>query len=141
MGDGTNVHGIGGVFLRSDDPAATREWYRDHLGLTIDAYGTSFSWRRDGDPERSGHTVWSPFDADTDYFGDRGQQFMVNFRVDDLDGLLARLRAAGVTVADEIEELPFGRFAHFVDNEGRRMELWEPIDDVYRREVDGITKS
>ena len=137
----TRVHGIGGVFLRCPDPGATRAWYQRHLGLTVDAYGTSFSWRRNRSPDAKGFTLWAPFDADTDYFGDSGQEFMVNFRVDDLDGLLDRLRADGVEVIGQIEEMSFGRFAHFVDNDGRRVELWEPIDDVYDAEVEGITPS
>lgn len=136
-----HAHGLGGVFFRSSDPDATRKWYAQHLGLVIDEFGTSFSWRRDSRPGHHGHTVWSPFDQETDYFGDRNQQFMINFRVDDLDGLLGRLRGEGVAVVDEVDDQPYGRFVHVVDNDGRRVELWEPVDDEYRNMAEALTES
>jgi catechol 2,3-dioxygenase-like lactoylglutathione lyase family enzyme len=139
--DVPRAHGLGGVFFRCDDPAATRAWYQEHLGMTMDEHGTSFAWRRDGEPKQRGFTLWSPFGADSEYFGDLDQQFMINLRVDDLDGVLARLRAAGVEVADHIDEQPFGRFTHLIDNDGRRVELWEPIDTEYEDIADGITPS
>lgn len=133
------VRGIGGVFFRSSEPGTTREWYRQHLGLRTDDYGTNFAWRRADDPQRFGYTQWSPFAADTDYFGAGDQQFMVNYRVDDLGALLERLRAADVEVVGEVQEESYGRFAHIVDVDGRRVELWEPVDDEYERMLDGVT--
>ena len=135
------VHAIGGVFFRSSDPEATRAWYAEHLGLGVDVHGSTFTWRRDTAPESRGHTQWSPFGDDTDYFGDTDQQFMVNYRVDDLDGLLERLRAAGVEIVGEMQHYPFGRFQHIIDGDGRRVELWEPNDVAYEDEVDGATRS
>ena len=116
------ITGIGGVFFRSADPAATIAWYRDHLGIEpeVDHPCAELRWS-DG-----GSTVWAPFPADTGYFGDAGQPFMVDYRVDDLAGVLDRLRAAGVDVDDRVEELPNGSFGWAIDCDGRRIELWQP---------------
>ena len=117
------VTGIGGVFFRSRDPAALARWYADHLGVDIDPVfnGSSFRW------EGSGSTVWAPFPADTDYFGPAEKQWMVNFRVADLDAMLAQLRAKGADVAEETQEMEgVGRFGWVNDPEGNRIELWQP---------------
>jgi len=114
------VEGIGGVFFRSPDPDALRAWYSQHLGIEVESYGPTFT-AKEGDP-----TVWAPFPADTDYFGSGEQQLMVNFRVRDLDAMLAQLRAAGVDVLDRVEEYEYGRFGWASDPEGNRFELWEP---------------
>ena len=116
------VAGIGGVFLRGRDPAALRAWYAERLGIDIDASygGASFDWTP------GGSTIWAVFPADTDYFGRRDQASMVNYRVDDLDAMLAQLRGAGVEVIGDVEESPQGRFSWAVDPEGNRFELWEP---------------
>lgn len=135
------VTGIGGVFFRSEDPAATRQWYAEHLGLGVDDYGSNFTWRSDANPERRGFTQWSPFDHDTEYFGDASQQAMVNYRVDDLDAVLARLTSAGVELVGEMQVEPFGRFQHVIDGDGHRLELWEPVDDEYESMLDGVTQS
>lgn len=118
------VTGLGGVFFRSSDPAALAQWYGTHLGLEVDA---SFGGVRfDEDAARPGFTLWSPFAEDTGYFGDSGQRFMINFRVDDLHALLAQLRQAGVWVDENIEDGEFGRFGWIRDPEGTRIELWQP---------------
>jgi len=117
---GEAVEGLGGVFFRASDPVALRAWYAEHLGIAMEDYGTTFT-SKDGD-----QTVWAPFPADTRYFGPGGQQLMVNFRVRDLDAMLAQLRAAGVDVDDRVEEMEYGRFAWASDVEGNRFELWEP---------------
>lgn len=122
------VTGIGGVFMTAEDPAALRAWYRDRLGIDAGASGFNFFWRHRDDPERFGRTVWSVFDAAGDYLGDGEQSFMVNYRVRDLDGLLERLGAAGVTQIGDIEAYWYGRFAWVLDGEGNRLELWEPVD-------------
>jgi predicted enzyme related to lactoylglutathione lyase len=109
--------GIGGVFFRARDPEALKAWYAEHLGLSTDA------------PLREeGPLVWSPFRQDTDYFGPSGQQWMVNYRVNDLDAVLARLREAGAEVDEKMQEESYGRFGWAVDPEGNRFELWEPAD-------------
>ena len=115
--------GIGGVFFRSEDPDALRDWYVAQLGLPQEPDGVVvLRWGPDG-----GSTVWAPFAEDTDYFGDREQQSMVNYRVDDLDGLLDSLRARGVEVDDHVQEMEgLGRFGWATDPEGNRFELWAP---------------
>ncbi len=124
------VTGVGGVFLRARDPKALAAWYAEHLGITLSDYGgANFLWK-DEVPEGTGMTAWSTFPADTKYFGagtEAGPQaVMVNYRVDDLDGLLDRLRAAGVWIDPKREDYEYGRFAWACDPEGNRFELWQP---------------
>jgi predicted enzyme related to lactoylglutathione lyase len=114
------VTGVGGVFFRAKDPEALKSWYGKHLGIELEDYGTTFTATA-GD-----QTVWAPFRHDTDYFGERGQQGMINYRVRDLDAMVAQLRAAGVEVDEHLEEHEYGRFAWATDLEGNRFELWEP---------------
>lgn len=116
------VNGIGGLFFRSDDPAALAGWYETHLGVTRtpDTYDAP-CWR-----QAAGETVFAPFARDTDYFGRADNQWMVNFRVNDLDAMVVQLRGAGITVDVNAETYPNGRFAHLNDPEGNRIELWEP---------------
>jgi catechol 2,3-dioxygenase-like lactoylglutathione lyase family enzyme len=124
------VTGIGGVFFRSQDPEGLSRWYEEHLSFPDSIEGsTIFRWR-EVDPEREAITVWGAFNSDTDYFGPSGQQWMLNYRVDDLDGVLEQLREAGVEIDDVkgTEEYEFGRFAWIVDPDGNRVELWEPAD-------------
>ena len=112
------VGGVGGVFFRARDPERLLAWYREHLGVdpAPDFHGREFE---------GGPTVWALFPADTDYFGPSGQSLMVNYRVRDLDAMLAQLRAAGVPVDDKVHESEFGRFGWATDPEGNRFELWE----------------
>jgi predicted enzyme related to lactoylglutathione lyase len=117
------VTGIGGVFFRSGDPDALARWYAEHLGLEMEPGSavSVFGW-----PASGGQTVWSAFARDTDYFGSSGQQHLVNYRVADLDAMLAQLRAAGVAVDDQVDESDFGRFGWASDPDGNRFELWQP---------------
>ena len=117
------VTGIGGVFLRARDPAALGRWYHDMLGLPVHGEFAMLS-ARDDSPDAI--TVWAAFKEDTGYLGPRSQQAMINYRVDDLDGLLRRLAAAGVTIDPKRGDEENGRFAWIVDPEGNRIELWEP---------------
>jgi predicted enzyme related to lactoylglutathione lyase len=117
------VTGLGGIFFKSRDPAALSAWYAQHLGLDVEEWGGA---RFNEDAQRPGYTLWSPFAVDTGYFGPGTQPYMINFRVDDLDALLAQLRAAGVEVAERLEQSEFGRFGWVVDPEGTRVELWQP---------------
>lgn len=113
------VTGIGGVFFRARDPKALAEWYERHLGIDDIAKTV---WRQD-----AGLTVFAPFSHDTDYFGRPEQQWMINFRVDDLDGAIADLKAAGIAVEIRAEwDSEVGRFARIHDLEGNPIELWEP---------------
>ena len=112
------VLGIGGHFVRAADPAALTAWYRDCLGLDVDQLGL---WHQEAGP-----TVFAAFESDTEYFGSPAQQTMLNFRVRDLDAMLAQLRAAGAAVDEKVDDSEFGRFGWFTDPEGNRVELWQP---------------
>lgn len=116
------VTGIGGIFMKVADPAATRAWYAEHLGIAVDDFGCTFGF----DPDPLAQTIWSPFSATTDYFGPGDQPFMVNFRVDDLDALLAALAAKGVPCVGEPMDESYGKFGWIIDCDGRKIELWEP---------------
>jgi predicted enzyme related to lactoylglutathione lyase len=121
------VTGIGGVFFKSDDPERLYAWYEEHLGLRRNPDGAVvLPWRHADDPEKTGMTVWSIFPRGTDYFGPTDRHSMVNYIVDDLDGMVEALRAAGAHVDDRREESQYGRFAWVTDPEGNRVELWEP---------------
>ena len=103
-------------------------WYRDHLGLPTQPWGAPFLWQESEAPDKTGYTVWSPFDADSTYFAPSKQSFMINYRVDDLEALLADLKAKGVTVVGEMQTEPNGKFGWILDPEGNKIELWEPVD-------------
>ena len=118
-----SICGIGGVFFKARDPKALAAWYRDHLGVPVESDQTYGSISSAAAGEQ---TVWSTFPADTKYFGSGPAPFMVNYRVRNLDAMLAQLRAAGVPVDDKIEDHGYGRFGWATDPEGNRFELWEP---------------
>ena len=119
------VTGIGGVFFTCKDPEKTVSWYREKLGLDIGEYGfCAFEWRSKDGVEAQ--TVWTPFPADTDYFGPSGSSVMINYTVDNLDEFLTELKAKGVRIDDERQEYDYGRFAWVYDDEGKKIELWEP---------------
>lgn len=116
------VSGIGGVFFRAEDPVALAEWYERHLGVTK----TPPNYDEPVWEQTAGPTVFAPFPMETDYFGNARQQAMVNFRVADLDAMVAQLEGAGIAVDVDSEVYPNGRFAHLSDPEGNRIELWQP---------------
>ncbi len=119
------VTGIGGIFFKAKDPAALGAWYRDHLGLDVTDWGGAvFEWGGDG--SQKGMTLWSAFKSDTTYLEPGTASFMVNFRVADLDALLAALRAEGCNVETRTDESEQGRFGWVIDPEGNKVELWEP---------------
>ena len=127
------VAGIGGVFFKARDPGALAAWYREHLGVPVAPDGTHALFAADPDGDDAGTpavTVWSTFPADTAYFGAGPAGWMLNYRVPDLDAMLAQLRAAGVWVADEVQEGEYGRFGWAADPEGTRFELWQPPTGV-----------
>ena len=129
------VTALGGVFFRSRDPQATNAWYEKHLGLQTSAYGTSFEWRHPDDPQKKGYTVWSPFKQDSAYFQPSEREFMLNFRVENLEALLAVLKEEGIEQIGEMQVFEYGKFAHIMDPEGIKIELWEPKDDEYEKIV------
>lgn len=125
------VLGIGGFFFRSYDPAGLAAWYNQHLGIDVvpKDYDTP-GWRQSG-----GSTVFAPFAQDTKYFGAPSQQWMINFRVSDLDAMARQLEATGITVDMDKEIYPNGRFAQISDPDGNPVQLWQPMGaDADRRE-------
>lgn len=119
--------GVGGVFFRSKDPASLGAWYARFLGISMESWGSTqgASFAPAEMPEHA-FTVWSMFEKDTEYFGDKSQAFMFNLVVDDLDKALQRVALGGAKVLPEREDHDYGRFGWFVDPEGHRVELWEP---------------
>ena len=122
------VTGIGGVFFKCKDPNKMKEWYKTHLGLNTNDYGATFEWREDEDPNQKGSTTWSPFSENTKYFEPSAKDFMINYRVADLEALVEELKKEGVTIIDKIESYDYGKFVHIMDVEGNKVQLWEPIN-------------
>ena len=120
------VTGFGGIFVKSKNSADLKKWYGEHLGIAVDDYGATFKFRDHKNPEKEGYSVWGLFKEDTKYFDPSNKEFMINFRVEDLDGLLKSLEAAGIKQVDKMEEYDYGRFAWIIDPEGTKIELWEP---------------
>jgi predicted enzyme related to lactoylglutathione lyase len=130
MSERAKVTGIGGIFFRARDPVALADWYREHLGVALDPGSTHAVFTANGDgTDGSGAqlvTVWSTFQLDTTYFGPGGRQWMVNYRVADLDAMRRQLIEAGADVDEKVESYDYGRFGWATDPEGNRFELWEP---------------
>lgn len=125
------VVGIGGIFFKSKDPNSTKDWYQNHLGLKTDEYGSLFEFRNSLNPEEINYLQWSPFKDDTTYFEPSKQPFMINYRVQNMEGLVEKLKNEGVTVCDEIASYDYGKFVHIMDADGNKLELWEPVDEVF----------
>lgn len=119
------VTGIGGIFFKCKDLEKLKAWYGKHLGLEITDYGTNFEWREEEDPDKKGSTVWSPFKETTTYFEPSPKQFMINYRVENLEWMVEQLKKEGVTVLDEIASFDYGKFVHILDLEDNKIELWE----------------
>lgn len=119
-----HITGVGGVFFKAKDPKALAAWYRDVLGLPLEAWGGA-ALRYDA-PNHPPAAAWSAFPASTSYFAPSTGSFMINYAVDDMDAILARLRAKGVDVLKRDDADPNGRFAWVLDPEGNKIELWEP---------------
>ncbi len=134
------VTGIGGIFFKCKDPKAVRDWYKKNLGLDTDKYGTNFMWWQGADSTKKGSTQWSPFSEKTKYFEPSTKEFMINYRVDNLDALVEALKKDSVKITDKIEIFNYGKFIHILDNEGNKIELWEPNDLEYDKFVGGRTK-
>ncbi len=131
MGAYKKVTGIGGVFFKSKDAAKLREWYKSNLGFSINDYGAVFEWYQGADSTKKGFTQWSPFKETTKYFLPSAKEFMINYRVDNIERLVADLKLSGVTITDNIETYDYGKFVHIMDPDGNKIELWEPNDTVY----------
>ena len=122
------VTGIGGFFFKCKNPKKMIEWYHNHLGLDTNTYGATFEWFEGADSTKKGQTQWSPFAETTKYFEPSAQDFMINYRVADLEALVEELKKEGVTIVDKIESYDYGKFVHIIDIEGNKIELWEPKD-------------
>lgn len=127
------ANGIGGIFFKCKDPKKLREWYKVNLGLNTNDYGAVFEWRQGIDSTKKGYTQWSPFSEKTKYFEPSAKDFMINYRVDNLEVLIAQLKNDGVTITDEIETADYGKFVHIMDLEGNKIELWEPNDMEFEK--------
>lgn len=123
------VTGIGGIFFFSDNVQETKDWYSKNLGFNTDQWGAIFASRNINKPDEVNYLQWSPFQSDTKYFEPSKKEFMINYRVQNLDALLVKLRENDVEILGEIQSYDYGRFVHIIDPEGNKIELWEPIDD------------
>jgi len=123
------VTGIGGIFFKCQDPEKVKQWYKTHLGLSTDPYGTKFDWREEEDSTKKGYTLWAPFADKTKYFEPSTKDFMINYRVENLEALVEELKKEGVTILDKIETYDYGKFVHILDVEGNKIELFEPAGE------------
>lgn len=130
------VTGLGGIFFKSADTDKLKEWYSAHLGIESDHWGSHFKWRDFENPEQKSYTVWSPFKKETKYFAPSDQEFMVNYRVADLEALLVALKEEGVEQVGEMEVMEYGKFAWILDPDGKKIELWEPDDAFFYKELE-----
>ncbi|WP_314511989.1 VOC family protein [Xanthocytophaga agilis] len=122
------VTGIGGVFFTCKDPKKMTEWYQKHLGLETNPYGATFEWYEGPDSSKKAQTQWTPFPQTTNYFAPSNKDFMINYRVENLEALVEELKKEGVAIVDNIETFDYGKFVHILDSEGNKVQLWEPID-------------
>ena len=122
------VIGIGGIFFYTDNPDKTKEWYTKNLGLEINDWGSSsFDSRNINNPDEINSLQWNPFKKGDEYFAPSKKEFMINYIVQNIEGLIAKLKENGVIILDEIVTYDFGKFIHIMDAEGNKIELWEPI--------------
>ena len=122
------VTGVGGVFFFSENPKETREWYAKNLGFDVNDWGSTFQFRNADRPEEINQLQWTPFKKGSDYFAPSKKEFMINYRVQNIEGLVKKLRENGVTIVDDIVSYDYGKFVHIMDAEGNKIELWEPVD-------------
>jgi|ERR1700741_2099941 len=123
------VTGIGGIFFFSDSPKETKEWYAKNLGFEVNQWGAvSFDSRDMNSPDSINSLQWSLFKKGDQYFSPSKKEFMINYRVQNIEGLVIKLKENGVTILDEIASYDYGKFVHIMDAEGNKIELWEPAD-------------
>jgi len=125
--------GVGGIFFKCKDPNKVTEWYAAHLGLNTNQYGAVFEWRQGADTTKKGFTQWSPFSEKTKYFEPSTKDFMINYRVENWEGLVEQLRKDSVAIVDKIETVEYGKFVHIMDVEGNKIELWESNDIEFEK--------
>ena len=123
------VTGIGGLFFKTINPKESKDWYQKHLGFDTDDWGCTFWWKdKDG---KKCSTQWSPMAKDSDYFAPSKKEFMFNYRVENLVELLEVLKSEGVTIVGDMQTFDYGKFGWILDNDGNKIELWEPIDSAF----------
>ena len=124
------VTGIGGIFFFTDNLQDTKDWYAKNLGFEINDWGSSsFEFRNINKPEEIGSLQWTPFEKGSDYFAPSKKDFMINYRVQNIEGLVNKLKENGVAILDSIATYDYGKFVHIMDTEGNKIELWEPADN------------
>ena len=122
------VTGIGGIFFYSDNLQETKEWYTKNLGIEINDWGSSsFESRNVNKPDEINSLQWKPFKKGDEYFSPSKKDFMINYQVQNIEGLVNKLKENGVTILDSIAAYDFGKFVHIIDPEGNKIELWEPV--------------
>jgi predicted enzyme related to lactoylglutathione lyase len=120
------VTGIGGIFFFSDNPKEAKEWYAKNLSLEVNDWGATFESRNIDRPDEINQLQWTPFKRGSEYFAPSKKEFMINYRVQNIEGLVQQLKENGVTILDEIQSYDYGKFVHIMDAEGNKIELWEP---------------
>ena len=123
------VTGIGGIFFKCKDPNKVKEWYNKHLGLDAGPYGASFEWRQADAPDKKGLTQWNVNTETAKNYEPSTKDFMINYRVENLEALVEELKKEGVTIIDKIESYDYGKFVHILDLEGNKIQLWEPANE------------
>ena len=125
------IIGIGGIFFKSETPEKLKKWYAQYLGLVLNNYGATFEMRHLKEPNKAKYIHWSVFPNDTDYFEPSDKPFMVNYRVQEIEKMVEKLKKVGVEVIDKITSFPYGKFVHILDPDGNAIELWEPKEDFF----------
>ncbi len=133
------VTGVGGIFFKCKDTEKMKDWYNQNLGLVNNEYGSLFETRQSDNPDEKAYLQWSPFPENTDYFKPSEKEFMINYRVENMEELVEELKQNGVTILDSIERYEYGKFVHILDPENNKIELWEPMDSVFTKLYDGKT--
>lgn len=134
------VTGIGGIFFFCEDTQKTKDWYSENLGLQTNQWGSSIEFRNAHRPEEINYLQWSPFEKDSPYFSPSKKEFMINYRVQNIEALVEKLKANNVTVLDTIQAFDYGKFVHIMDHEDNKIELWEPVDAVFTKMGGKTTK-
>lgn len=121
------VTGVGGIFFFSDHPEEARKWYNQNLGIETNEYGSTFESRNIKKPEQIDQLQWTIFKTGSSYFAPSKKEFMINYQVQNIEGMVRKLKASGATVLDSIAAFDYGKFVHVLDPEGNKIELWEPV--------------
>jgi predicted enzyme related to lactoylglutathione lyase len=122
----SKVTGIGGIFFFTENPKETRDWYAANLGFDVNDWGSTFESRNINNPDAIDSLQWSPFKKGDEYFAPSKKDFMINYRVQNIEGLVEQLKKNNVTILDTIETFDYGKFVHILDADGNKIELWEP---------------